>query len=165
MTSSEKIRKYVLDDTTTGRPPRTAEIDLRAIATVGYSSEDPDHPIEGLLDGSSGINASRWVSARPDTTERIVIAFDSPQSISRIIYEVVETQRERTQEVRIDVSDDGETYRQVLVQEYSFSPGGASFEREDLRFDLKHVSHLRLTIVPNKHGSGVATLSMLQLFN
>jgi hypothetical protein len=51
----------------------------------------------------------------------------------------------------------------VLVQEYTFSPRGATFQREDLRLDLRDVDRLRLTIVPNKRGSGAATLTSLQL--
>jgi hypothetical protein len=46
---------------------------------------------------------------------------------------------ERTQEVRVEVSSDhGRSYRQVLVQDYTFSPQGAS---------------------------GVATLTSLRLFD
>jgi hypothetical protein len=56
------------------------------------------------------------------------------------------------------------TYRRILVQEYAFSLRGTVFEREDLRLDLLGVTHLRLTLVPNKHGSGVAKLTSLQLF-
>ena len=54
--------------------------------------------------------------------------------------------------------DGGRSYRQILVQEYNFSPGEATYQREELRFNLHGVTHLRLTIVPNKSGSGTATL-------
>jgi hypothetical protein len=50
------------------------------------------------------------------------------------------------------------------VQEYTFSPQGATFQHEDLRLDLAAITHLRLTVVPNKGGSGVATLTSLRLF-
>jgi hypothetical protein len=60
--------------------------------------------------------------------------------------------------------DGGRTYRQILVQEYNFSPRGATFQREDQRIDLRQVTHLRLTVVPNKSGSGPATLTALRLF-
>ena len=71
----------------------------------------------------------------------------------------------RTQEVRVEVSTDhGRTYRQVLAQEYTFSPQGATFQHEDLQLDLSAITHLRLTIVPNKGGSGIATLTSLRLF-
>jgi hypothetical protein len=103
------------------------------------------------------------MSARPDTLEHIVVEFDRPQAISRLVYEVEETVRERTQEVRVEVSEDGaRTYRQILVQEYNFSPRGATYQREEQRLDLHWVTHLRLTIVRNKNGSGTATLTALR---
>jgi hypothetical protein len=118
-----------------------------------------------MLDGQSGPGATRWMSARPDTIEHIVIEFDPPQTISRLVYEVEETRRERTQEVRVEASEDGgRSYRQILVQEYNFSPRGATYQREEQRFNLRQVNHLRLTIVPNKSGSGTATLTALRLF-
>ena len=40
----------------------------------------------------------------------------------------------------------------------------ATFQREEQRFDLRQVSRLRLTIVPNKSGSGAASLTTLRLF-
>jgi len=61
-------------------------------------------------------------------------------------------------------TDGGRAYRRILVQEYTFSPRGATFEREDLRLELVNITHLRLTVVPNKHGSGVAKLTSLRLF-
>ena len=131
--------------------------------TVQNSS--PAHPVEHLLDGHSGPGANRWSSARPDTIEHVVLEFDQPQTISGLVYEVEETVRERTQEVRVEFSDDGgRTYRQILVQEYNFSPRGATYQREEQRFDLHRVTHLRLTIVPNKNNSGTATLTALRLF-
>jgi hypothetical protein len=78
---------------------------------------------------------------------------------------VEERCQERTQEVRVEVSaDHGPTYRQVLAQDYTFSPQGATFQREDLQLDLPAITDLKLTIVPNKGGSGVATLTSLRLF-
>ena len=55
-------------------------------------------------------------------------------------------------------------YRQILVQEYNFSRRGATYQREEQRFNLPQVTHLRLTIVPNKSGSGTVTLTRLRLF-
>ena len=85
-------------------PGATDEIDIAARATIAYSSEDLAHPIENLLDERSGPGGSRWTSARPDIIERIVVEFDQPQTISRLDYEVEETIRDRTQEVRVEVS-------------------------------------------------------------
>jgi hypothetical protein len=109
------------------RRSRVPTIDIAGHASVAYSSEDPAHPVENLFDGRSGPGATRWMSARPDTIEHIVLEFDQPQTIARLVYEVEEAMRERTQEIRVEVSEDGgRTYRQILVQEYTFSPRGAT---------------------------------------
>lgn len=72
---------------------------------------------------------------------------------------------ERTQKVLGEISDDaGRTYRQIFVQDYTFNPRGATYQREEQRFDRVQVDHLRLTIVPNKNGSGRAMLTTLRLF-
>ena len=143
----------------------SAPLDLSRVATIAYSSEDPAHPVEHLVDERTGPGGSRWVAAQPDSVEQIVVEFDRPQSVARLVYEVEETQQQRTQEVHVEASTDGgQSYRQVLVQEYTFSPRGATFQREDLRLELHDLSQLRLTIVPNKHGSGVATLTSLRLY-
>jgi len=165
MTERPRLRKRLLetDPASTARAP--GEMDIAACATVAYSSEDRDHPVENLFDEDSGPGGTRWLSARPDTIEHIVVEFDQPQTISRLVYEVEETVRERTQEVRVEVSDNGgRTYRQILVQEYNFSSRGATYQREEQRLSLPRVTHLRLTIVPNKSGSGTASLTALRLF-
>ena len=163
--SRARLRKRPLEAGAVMSARAAGEIDIAASATIAYSSEDPAHPVEHMLDGRGGPGATCWISARPDATEHIVIEFDRPQTISRLVYEVEETMRERTQEVRVEVSEDGgRSYRQILVQEYNFSPGGATYQREEQRFNLRQVTHLRLTIVPNKSGSGTATLTALRLF-
>jgi hypothetical protein len=142
-----------------------APIDLASVASIDYSSEDPTHPVERMLDGHAGPGDSYWAAGQADTTEQLVLVFDRPQSIARLVYAVEEAEHERTQEMHIEVSTDGgRTYRRILVQEYTFSPHGATFEREDLRLQLVDITHLRLTVVPNKHGSGVARLTSLRLF-
>jgi hypothetical protein len=165
MTEHSRLRKRPLVTDTTVAPRAADEIDIAACATIAYSSEDPAHPVENLLDERSGPGGTRWTSTCPDTIERILVEFDQPQTISRLVYEVEETMRDRTQEVRVEVSDDGgRRYRQILVQEYNFSPQGATFQREEQRVNLHGVTHLRLTIVPNKNGSGTASLTALRLF-
>lgn len=137
-------------------------LDLAACASIGFSAEDPDHPVENVLNEHRG---SYWLSDRENQTEQLIVEFDVPQTLSRLVYEVEELREERTQEVRIEVSQDaGHTYRGVLTQDYTFSPTGATFQREDLRLDAAAVTHLRLIIVPNKNGTGKATLTSLRLY-
>ena len=146
-------------------PSHVNEIDLRTHATIYYSSEDASYPVEHMLDGRSGRGAKRWASARPDVTEEILLEFDVPQFISHIAFEVEEQQVERTQEVRAAYSSDGgKSYRQAFIQEYTFSPNGATYQCENLSVDLHGVTHLRVLVVPNKGGSGTATLTSLRLF-
>jgi hypothetical protein len=165
MTAPSPLRKRSLEADAATSVRDNDEIDIAGCATIAYSSENPAHPVEHLLDRRSGPGTTRWISARPDTVEHIVVEFDQPQAIGRLVYEVEEAIRERTQEVRVEVSEDGgRTYRQILVQEYTFSPRGATYQREEQRFNLHQVSHLRFTIVPNKNGSGTATLTALRLF-
>ena len=106
------------------------------------------------------------MSAQLGRTQEILLEFDEAQHISRLIYDVEERQLERTQEVRMEFSSDGgKSYRLGFVQEYTFSPNGSTYQREDLSFDLREVTHLRLIVVPNKAGSGTATLTSLRLFS
>ena len=164
-TDTSRIRKRLMSEQNLRPPERLGEIDIANHATLAYSSEDPAHPVEHLIDGHYGRGSTHWASARTNTTERIVLEFDHPQQISCLVYEVEECQQERTQEVLVEVSSDhGRTYRQLLVQEYTFSPQGAIFQHEELRLELPAITHLMLTIVPNKSGSGVATLTALRLF-
>ena len=164
-TDPPAMRKRLMSEQGLRPPEIPGEIDIASRAMLAYSSEDPAHPVEHLIDGHYGRGSTHWASARTNATERIVLEFDQPQQISRLVYEVEECWQERTQEVRVEVSSDhGRSYRQVLVQEYTFSPQGAIFQHEELRLELPAVTHLSLTIVPNKSGSGVATLTALRLF-
>ncbi len=162
---THRIRKRLMSDQISMPAESAGEIDIVSHAALAYSSEDPNHPLEHLFDRHFGPGATRWASARPNSTEYIVLEFDHVQRVSRLIYEVEERRQQRTQEVRVEVwSDRDRTYRQVLVQEYNFSPQGATFEHEDVRLDFPAISHMRLIVVPNKTGSGVATLTSLRLF-
>src|SRR2546427_113145 len=56
---------------------------------------------------SGRCSGSYWAAAQADTTEQLVLAFDRPQSITRLVYAVEEVEHERTQEIHIEVSTDG----------------------------------------------------------
>src|SRR5229473_2168644 len=90
-----RLRKRPLEADAATSARAAGEIDIAGCATIAYSSENPAHPVEHMLDGRRGPGATRWISARPDTVEH---------------------------------------------------------------------THLRFAIVPNKSGSGTATLTALRLF-
>jgi len=159
------VRKRLLSAGNESSIRPRGEIDIPASATIAYSSEKPGYPIDHLFDRSHGSGATRWVALKADTVERIVIEFDRAQSISRLVLEAEETEVERTQEVRIEALSEGESvYRTILMQQYTFSPAGSTFQREDLHFGYSAVARIQLTIVPNQRGHGVASLSGLRLF-
>ncbi len=64
----------------------SAPLDLTRVATIAYSSEDPADPVEHLVDERTGPGGSRWVAAQPDSVEQIVVEFDRPQSVARLVY-------------------------------------------------------------------------------
>jgi hypothetical protein len=162
------IRKRRIDEharPVSREPSHHAEVSILERAVVHFSSEDPAHPIESMFDGTAGMGASYWASARPNSTEVLVLEFDEPQSIGHVAFEVEESRVERIQEVRAEFSvDGGKTFRHAFIQEYTFSPRGATYQCESLDVDLHDVTHFRLTVVPNKSGSGTACLTSLRLF-
>ena len=85
MTDSSRLRKRPLEAEAATSARAAGEIDIAGCATIAYSSEDPAHPVEHMLDGRNGPGATRWVSARPDTVEHIVIEFD--RVLSRSVLE------------------------------------------------------------------------------
>lgn len=154
------LRKQIL--TTHGRA--AAEKDIAAVATVLVSSEDPRYPIDAAFDGQRGPGASRWIAAQSGE-QTLILAFDTPQTIRKILVEVEEPEISRTQEMAVSISHDGgQTYRELMRQEYNFSPPGTTLEHEEWSIKADAVSHLQLRIKPDKGGkAGRATLTTLAL--
>jgi len=48
------MRKRLMSKQSSRPPERPGEIDIASRATVAYSSEDPAHPVEHLIDGTMG---------------------------------------------------------------------------------------------------------------
>jgi hypothetical protein len=128
---------------------------------VEVTSEDPNLPIEEALvpHGSSG-----WKAA--GSGEQIIrLVFDSPQKLRQIRLSFREDARPRTQEFVLRWSADGQApFREILRQQFNFSPPATTQENEDYRVEIEGAKALELAIVPDINGAGaVATLSKLQL--
>jgi hypothetical protein len=160
----QMLRKQILTTHQTMSGRGAAEKDIAAVATVLVSSEDPRHPIDHAFDGRRGPGASRWIAAESGE-QTLILAFDTPQTIRKIRVEVEEPEISRTQEMAISISQDGgQTYRELLRQEYNFSPPGTTFEHEEWSIKSDAISHLQLRIKPDKGGKvGRATLTTLAL--
>jgi hypothetical protein len=57
--------------------------------------------------------------------------------------------------------DGGRSFRDLIRQQYSFSPAGSTSEVEDLNVDLASVTALELTIIPDQ-GRGQARASLAE---
>jgi hypothetical protein len=83
----------------------------------------------------------------------LVVAFDTARNLHKVTLEVEETNVSRTQEFALRISfDGGLTYREVLRQEYNFSPPGTTFEHEGWRVPAEGVTNLWFWIRPDKAG-------------
>jgi hypothetical protein len=137
---------------------------IAAIATVWVTSEVADAPIDHVFDQHGGPGGSRWVAAGPGE-QRLILAFDTPQTLHMVSLEVEEPEVSRTQVLHVSIScDGGQTYQELRRQEYTFSPPGTTFEREDWAITVEGATHLQLVITPDKAGSPCrATLTSLAL--
>jgi hypothetical protein len=136
-------------------------LDLDRLAEVEITSEDAAHPIESaLLPGRS----SGWRAAGPGE-QTIRLLFAHPQRLHRIWLEFVEPATERTQEFVLRWSQDGgQSFREIVRQQWNFSPRGAIRETEDHRVDLSGVTVLELSIIPDiRGGNAHASLAQLRL--
>ena len=147
------MRKQILGQTSPTIPTSVpGELNIDAIATALVTSETPDHPIEHAFDDSRGPGGTFWL-ASADGEQTVTLAFDAPQALRGVHLEIEEQQVSRTQELQLAISQDGgKTYREILRQEYNFSPPGTVFEREDWTVGADGVTHLRLWIKPDKSG-------------
>jgi hypothetical protein len=135
-----------------------AWFDLEDMAQIELTSEDPTHPVEDALLRRSG---SGWRAAEPGV-QSIRLLFHQPQRLRRIRLRFDEPGACRTQEFALRWSPDGgRSFRDVVRQQYTFSPEGSISEVEDLNVDLPTVTALELTIIPDQ-GRGQAYASLAE---
>jgi hypothetical protein len=136
-------------------------MDLERLAQVEITSEDVGYSIESALLPRMGPG---WRAAQPGE-QTIRLQFDEPLRIKWIRLVFHEDEKERTQEFVLRWSPDGgQSYREIVRQQYNFSPPGAERELEDYEVDLDGVTALELRIVPDiSGGSTRATLAQLRI--
>lgn len=139
-------------------------LDLDRLAAVEVSSEEAAHPIEAALAPGSLETTGGWRAAVPGR-QVVRVRFDEPQRLRRIQLQFDEPTAARTQEFALRSSaDGGASFQEVVRQQWSFSPHGATREVEDYRVELSGVTVLELVITPNiGGGSDRASLSEMHL--
>lgn len=134
-------------------------LNVEALAEVEITSEDAAHPIESALVAG---RTSGWRAAGPGK-QTIRILFAQPQRLKRIWLNFAEPSTERMQEYVLRWSPDGGlSFREIVRQQWNFSPQGATSETEDHHVELPAVTVLELSIIPDTSG-GTARASLDQL--
>lgn len=153
------MRKNIISAKPADSLPDGKWLDLENIAEVEITSEDPDHPIENaLVPGAS----AGWRASEPGK-QSIRIVFDQPRQVRRIWIHFEELHLERTHEFVLRWSpDNGNTFHDIIRQQWNFSPQGMREETENVFLDLVGVTLLELTITPDISG-GEARASLAQL--
>jgi hypothetical protein len=136
-------------------------LNLDECAEVEVTSEDANYPIESALikEGSTG-----WRASGPGE-QTIRLHFDHPQNLQRIWLNFLETNSGRTQEYVLCWSpDNGQSFKEIVRQQWNFSPPSTISEIEDHHVGLQGVNILELTITPDiSGGDSPACLARLQL--
>jgi hypothetical protein len=142
------MRKRILAPSQVSGRPQSAQgwLDLEQIATIEVTSEEPDFPIESVfnLQDKGGWRASQ------QGLQQIRIIFDQPITVRRIQLHFLEPLLERTQEFSVRWSSaEGGPPKEIIRQQWNFSPTGSTREVEDYEVSLDSVAVLELAITPD----------------
>jgi hypothetical protein len=153
------MRKRVLDPGTL--PSEAADdrewLNLQELSEVEVTSEADGYPVESAFGFGTGPG---WRAASPGK-QRIRLMFDPPQSIQRMRFQFNEREVARAQEFTVRWSGGpGEPLKDVIRQQWNFSPDGSTTETENYVVDLPAVAILELIIDPDRGaGQALATLA------
>jgi len=155
------MRKRVIGFPQQAGASEQAWLDVNKAASVEVSSEDENYPIEFALlaDEKRG-----WRAAQSGS-QTIRLIFDRPQRLRRIWLAFEDRETSRTQEFVLRWSSQvGQQFREIVHQQWNFSPSGGEREIEDYAVDLFDVGVLELIIVPDKSGGETrASLATMRL--
>lgn len=155
------MRKRIIGYAPEGARPEPQWLNVENLVEVEITSEDAAHPIESALlpGGTPG-----WRAAEPGQ-QTIRLLFKQPQPLRRIWVSFVESKTQRTQEYVLRwSSDNGKSFREIVRQQWNFSPPGTTNEIEDHRVDLSAATMLELSIQPDISGvPAFASLAQMRL--
>ena len=136
-------------------------LDVERAAVVEVTSEEKTFPVESVF--NSG-DARGWRAALPGS-QTIRLVFDQPQRLKHISLVFEESETARTQEFVLRWSkDEGSSVREIVRQQWNFSPPSSVREVEEYQVDLSAVGVLELIINPHIGGGDArASLKSLRL--
>jgi hypothetical protein len=155
------MRKSVVStNSNTPESPSAAWMDLDALASATMTSEDEAHPLErAITPGAAG----GWKASTPGV-QVIRFTLDTPKTVKRVRLVFKEETIERSQEFALVAILRPDVRKEIVRQQWGFSPGGSTTEVEDYTVDLNEVVALELTIDPGRHDKTVfATLESIQV--
>lgn len=138
-------------------------LDLEHLAQVEFTSECQEYPVESALLLAEDSGAGWQAASTGEQTIRVV--FDQPRTIEHIFLMFDEQQQSRTQEfVLLWLMDEESSYREILRQQYHFSPPNTTREIEHYEVRLNQLKVLELKIIPDiSGGKACAKLKQLRL--
>jgi hypothetical protein len=154
------MRKQFIPPTPeTVRPHGEGWLDLERAATVEVTSEEENFPVESAL----VLGVTRGWRAAVSGTQTIRLVFDQPQRLRRISLAFEEHETTRTQEFVLRASSDGgRSFREVVRQQWNFSPPQTVRELQAYEVELTDTTVLELIITPDISG-GMARASVKSL--
>jgi hypothetical protein len=156
-------KRQIISTLQSAEPFNQAWLDMDRNVLVEVTSEEKAYPIESALLPDENGNCG-WRAANPGT-QVVRLVFDEPQKINRIWLVFEDVENTRTQEFVLRWSPGtGHSFREIVRQQWNFSPSGSIREIEDYTVDLSEVAVLELIIVPDKADREArASLSSLRL--
>jgi hypothetical protein len=140
-------------------PPDQNWLDLENLAEAEVTSEDASHPIESALKPAEGPG---W-RASEFGLQTVRLLFDKPLVVRHIRLVFQGDGQDRTHEFVLRWSSDGgQSYREIVRQQYNFNSPHNTLEIEEYTVDLVGLTTLELSIVPDISG-GLARASVAQL--
>lgn len=152
------MRKRIITQSPEIRSHGEGRLDLEKAAIVEITSEDNNYPVESAF--VSG--RTRGWRAAESGGQAIRLVFDHPRKLKRISLVFEENESTRTQEFVLRWSSDGNSFQEIVRQQWTFSPPSTVREVEEYQVDLPDVAVLELNIVPSING-GPARASLTSL--
>lgn len=148
--------KAAVSEAQSSLAPKQAEtMTIVDLARAEVSSEDPEYPVENVF---SDVANDGWRAGEPGE-QMLRLIFDEPVEVARISLVFEELAVARTQEIALRWKRATGDWREIIRQQWNFSPTGSTTESETWQVKLDALQQLELRIKPDV-GGGEAIASL-----